>query len=279
MVMIFKRNNFSSRLLEELSKNNIPTTIFINEQNIYHNEVTTKNFAGLIAWLKNKNITAGNHSYSHLNYADVSAEAFKEDVVKGEIITRETLKQLNLSLKYFRFPYNSLGIDSVAHREMEIFLHQKGYVIAPFTVESEDWMYSAIYESALKSNDPEKAKRWGEYYVATTLALFDYFEKLCVDRFGRSIRHIYLCHDNQLNTDYLPAIIKGLGKNGYSFITLERALEDKVYGSPDHYYGRAGFSWIYRWELDKEKRKTLLQAAPENKLLYAEYEQVMKARK
>ena len=137
-VMIFKRNNFSSRLLEELSKNNIPTTIFINEQNIYHNEVTTKNFAGLIAWLKNKNITAGNHSYSHLNYADVSAEAFKEDVVKGEIITRETLKQMNLSLKYFRFPYNSLGKDSVAHREMKIFLHQKGYVIAPFTVESED---------------------------------------------------------------------------------------------------------------------------------------------
>ncbi len=275
-VMVYKRHGFSAPLLKSINELSLPVTIFINEKNIYNNEFVNQNFTGLLTWLNNSFIDGGNHSFSHFNYADIPLETFQYDIIKGEVITREILKQKHQALTYFRFPYNSLGSDSITHQQINSFLTQRGYTIAPFTIESEDWMFNALYEEALKIKNVEKAHQLGQNYVAFTLQLFDYFEKLCLDRFGRNIKQIYLCHDNQLNTDYLPVLVDNLKKKGYSFIRMDQAMEDNVYRSPDFYFGRAGFSWIYRWEPDREKRKALLQAEPENTILHTEYDQLTK---
>ena len=34
---------------------------------------------------------------------------------------------------------------------------------------------------------------------------------------------------------------------GYAFVTLERALEDPAYATPDPYVSRNGISWLHRW--------------------------------
>ncbi len=140
---------------------------------------------------------AGNHSFSHLNYADTPLEVFENDIIKGEVITREILKQKHQALTYFRFPYNSLGNDSTTHQQIRSFLTQNGYTVAPFTIESEDWMFNALYEDALKTKNVEKAHQLGQNYVAFTLLLFDYFEKLCLDRFGRNIKQIFRWEPDQ----------------------------------------------------------------------------------
>ncbi len=54
---------------------------------------------------------AGNHSISHLNYADTPLGVFQYDIIKGEAITNEILRQKHQALTYFRFPYNSLGLN------------------------------------------------------------------------------------------------------------------------------------------------------------------------
>ena len=109
-VHVYKQHGFSSPLLNQINELKLPVAIFINERNVYLNEFEKENRQGLVKWLTNKNITPGNHSYSHMNYSDTSFAAFKEDVVKGAIITKETIKKNPL---YFRFPYNSMGKDSV----------------------------------------------------------------------------------------------------------------------------------------------------------------------
>ena len=258
-VEIYRRQGFSSVLLEQINTLNLPVAIFINEKNVYKNEFTRENHSGLVTWLKNKNVTAGNHSYSHMNYADTTLAAFQEDIVNGEVITRKTLKK---SPAHFRFPFNSLGKDSAAHQQIKKFLLDKGYTVTPFTIESEDWSYNTKYEEALKDNNKEKALLIGKQYISHTLLLFEHFEKLCRELYGRNIRHIYLCHDNQLNTDYLVELTTRLQQQGYSFISLEDALQDKVYQSNDYYKGRFGFSWIYRWQPDEGKRKMLMRKEP-----------------
>ena len=270
-VMLIQKYDFSSLLLKRIDSLSLPVTAFINENNIQKSPFIKENQEVLGAWLKNRHVAAGNHSFSHLNYADTSLEVFEEEVVKGEILTRKILAPLGKNLVYFRFPFNSLGGDEKSHRQIEQFLSQRGYTIAPFTIESEDWMYNALYGEALKNNDLEQARNIGQEYVAFTLKLFDYFEQLCLQRFGRSIRQIYLCHDNAINTDYLPLLVEQLIKKQYTFISLQEALRDKIYQTPDVYFGRAGFSWIYRWEPDGAKRKALMQAEPGNLRLYNEY--------
>ena len=263
-VHVYKQHGFSSPLLNQIDELKLPVAIFINERNVYLNEFEKENRQGLVKWLTNKNITPGNHSYSHMNYSDTSLTAFKEDVVKGAIITKETLKKNPL---YFRFPYNSMGKDSTAHHQIKLFLKELGYINAPFTIESEDWAFNSSYEAALRNNDMEKAKQIGESYLTYTLQLFGYFERLCKELYGRNIKHIYLCHDNPLNTDYLGELIKRLKHDGYDFISLNEALKDKVYQSKDHYIGRFGFSWVYRWQADEMKRKSLMKQEPPNELL------------
>jgi peptidoglycan-N-acetylglucosamine deacetylase len=263
-VHVYKQQNFSSSLLSQIDEQKLPVAIFVNERNVHLNEFEKQNREGLVKWLKNKNITPGNHSYSHMNYSDVTLAAFKEDVTKGVIITNETLKK---NPKYFRFPYNSMGNDSAAHSQVKALIKELGYTNAPFTIESEDWDFNNNYEVALKNNDTEKANQIAEAYLTYTLQLFTHFEKLCKELYGRNIKHIYLCHDNQLNTDHLMELIKRLKHNGYSFITLDEALTDKVYQSKEHYTGRFGFSWIYRWQADESKRKALMKSEPVNESL------------
>ena len=263
-VHVYKQQDFSSSLLNQIDDQKLPVAIFINERNVHLNEFEKQNREGLVKWLKNKNITPGNHSYSHMNYSDVTFAAFKEDVLKGVTITNETLKK---NPKYFRFPYNSMGNDSAAHSQVKALIKELGYTNAPFTIESEDWDFNSNYEVALKNNDAEKAQQIAESYLTYTLQLFEHFEKLSKELYGRNIKHIYLCHDNQLNTDHLMELIKRLKHNGYSFISLEEALKDKVYQSKEYYTGRFGFSWIYRWQPDETKRKALMKSEPANESL------------
>lgn len=106
---IYQQDGFRSKFLDRLDSLGIPVAIFINEKNIYATEFQNKNLEGLGRWLKNKNVTAGNHSYSHINYADTTLEAFQQDILKGEQLTTKITSQ---HPKYFRFPYNALGNDS-----------------------------------------------------------------------------------------------------------------------------------------------------------------------
>ena len=82
-VHVYKQHGFSSPLLNQINELKLPVAIFINERNVYLNEFEKENRQGLVKWLTNKNITPGNHSYSHMNYSDTTLAAFKEDVVKG----------------------------------------------------------------------------------------------------------------------------------------------------------------------------------------------------
>lgn len=260
-VEIYKKQGFSSGLLSQISMQGIPVAIFINEERIKSNGFTRDNREGLAKWLKDKNITAGNHGYQHLNYGDITFEAFQEEVIKGEVVTSQILKH---PPKYFRFPYNGLGKDSTAHARAKEFLQRRGYTLTPFTIEGQDWAFSSLYDEALKNKQTEKAAEIGRNYISFTLSVFDYFEKICQERYGRAISHIYLCHDNQLNTDYLMKLLTELRKRNYDFISLDQAMEDDVYQSEDYYTDRYGVSWVYRWVRDPQERKNLMRAEPEN---------------
>ncbi len=119
-----------------------------------------------------------------------------------------------------------------------------------------------------------KPGKIGEQYVTHTLDMFQYFETLTQQLYGRAIRHIYLCHDNRLNTDFMEKLLNGLRAHGYSFITLKEALEDNVYQSNEYYFGRYGFSWIYRWQQNGEKRRQMMRGEPVDEDFRKAYDQL-----
>jgi peptidoglycan/xylan/chitin deacetylase (PgdA/CDA1 family) len=271
-------NDGSSRLLNRLDSMQVPVAIFINEANLAKTDASDKNVQLLRSWLLNKYITPGNHSYSHPNYGDIGFDAFSKEVVKGEELTKAIIKGTGKKLEYFRFPFNAMGKDSAGQMRMERFLSQKGYKSTPFTVENEDWLYTQLYEKALKDGNHPLADSIGNQYVESCIKLFAYFDSLSVSMFTREIKHIYLCHDNQLNTDYLPRLIQSLKDRNYQMVSLAEAMNDPAYQSRNYYYGNFGFSWFYRWMKDVDRRKAAMRGEPSNPGIQRAFEEMNKAK-
>jgi hypothetical protein len=53
-----------------------------------------------------------------------------------------------------------------------------------------------------------------------------------------------------------------LQKRGYRFISLQDALTDKAYASPDTFTGPAGISWLDRWALTRGVPKDFFRGEP-----------------
>ncbi|MDJ0646630.1 MAG: polysaccharide deacetylase family protein [Flavobacteriaceae bacterium] len=262
-------------LSEKIDSLKIPVTIFINEGLLYQTNIFSKNLELLENWAQKKYVSLGNHSFHHSRYSTIKIDSFKTDILKGAEISGRLAKKYKKAYDYFRFPFNDLGKDSVQQVQIKQFLDLKGYQIAPFTIESSDWMFNCIYEHYLNKGDQIKAKQIGELYVDKTLDYFIFFEEIARDEYNRDIRQIYLCHDNTLNTHFLPILIRRLKKRGYKFISLENALTDRVYKQENTYFKKWGISWIYRWINDGAKRIELMKQEPSMVKVERLYDKIM----
>jgi hypothetical protein len=82
--------------------------------------------------------------------------------------------------------------------------------------------------------------------------------------FGREIPQILLSHANALNARAMPLLLERLEKRGYSFVSLDEALADPAWKSPDGYVGPHGPSWLHRFAAARgEDVKALFRAEPE----------------
>jgi hypothetical protein len=69
-------------------------------------------------------------------------------------------------------------------------------------------------------------------------------------------------HANAINADHFKDIIAMLQKRGYRFITLQNALSDKAYASPDTFTGPGGISWLDRWAITRKEPATFFAGEP-----------------
>lgn len=236
----------TEKLLAALTKESIPSVAFVNEGKLYRTGEVDARIALLRAW-RDAGAELGNHTFSHPSLHTTPLPAFEEDVVRGETVTRMLLKEKGETLHWFRHPFLQTGPTAETKKAFEEFLVARGYAVAPVTVDTNDWMYHAVYADALAQGDEAAAARVREAYVASYATILDFFEDLTLRVFGRPIRHVLLVHANRLNADTVQSWAAVLRARGYAFTTLTRALEDPAYATPDSYVGKPGFSWLHRW--------------------------------
>jgi peptidoglycan-N-acetylglucosamine deacetylase len=111
-------------------------------------------------------------------------------------------------------------------------------------------MYGGVYEYARKQGDAALQQQLLSSYLSHTTDEFDYYEKLSKTLFGYEPKQILLLHGNWLEADHIGELLDLLRKRGYEFITLETALSDAVYSSPDDYVGE-GTGWLDHWAITR----------------------------
>ena len=239
----------TTRLLESVKRHGVPAVGFVNERKLYRRGEMDARTDLLRAWL-DAGLELGNHTFSHINLQRAPLEEYKDDVLRGETVTRMLLAERGMKLRYFRHPFLFTGTTPEYKQGLAEFLNARGYTVAPVTIDNGDYIFADVYFKAKKRGDAETAKRVADAYVPYMESVFEHFERLSTETFGREVKHVLLLHANEINADRFDELAAMLKRRGYTFITLEEALKDKAYAEPDALY-RTGISWLHRWRLSK----------------------------
>lgn len=246
----------TSAILASLKRNGVPVVGFVNERKLYRRGEVDARTELLRAWLE-AGEELGNHTFSHISLRRAPLAAYEEDIVRGETVTRMLLEERGMKLRYFRHPFLWTGETPEYKDGLAKFLASRGYTVAPVTIDNDDYIFADAYFKAKKRGDAETAKRIADAYVPYMETVFDFFEQLSAETFGREVRHVLLLHANEINADRFDELAAMMKRRGYAFVTLEEALKDPAYAEPDALY-KSGVSWIHRWRMAKglpEKRE------------------------
>jgi peptidoglycan-N-acetylglucosamine deacetylase len=248
----------TAKLLSTLHDQKVPVVGFVNEKKLYQPGEVDERIKALEMWL-DYGFELGNHTFSHMSLNQNGLKAWEDDVIQGESVTRMLLAAHKMKLRYFRHPYLDTGRDLQTRRQAEAFLIERGYRIAPITLDGWDWMFAGLYEDAKKRDDLTLQQQIVKEYLGHHDTVFTYMEQLSAKIVGYEPKQILLLHASNLEADHIGELLDVLRKHGYRFVTLEDALGDTAYSLPDTYVGEEGSGWIEHWAISQGK---IPQGAP-----------------
>jgi peptidoglycan-N-acetylglucosamine deacetylase len=240
----------NSAIVSRLQAHRAPAVGFVNEGKPAHDARREGQIHALALWT-GAGFPLGNHTRSHWDVNDTPLEKYERDILAGEPVTLDLMRQTRLKEKWFRHPFTHTGPTREIKDRLDAFLARQGYIAAPFTVEHVDYLFSDRYLGAKLRKDDATARKIGDAYLAHLDTMLEFFEGLSRETFGREIAQILLIHVNDINADYLSPMLDRMKERGYAFVSLTEAMRDTAYRSPDEYVGKAGPSWLHRWRVGR----------------------------
>ncbi len=234
-------------ILSALKQFSAPAIGFVNEGKVHKNKEISEKTKILKLWIDNGH-TLGNHTYSHKAFSRTKDDEFFEDIEKGSIISAKLMKEAGIEYKYFRHPYLDTGTSEAKRKNLENYLKHKGYIIAPVTIDTDDWKF----DQELRERPNDKLKIITKYLEHTKLK-FAFYKQASEKIFNRNIKHVWLLHCNQINAYAMKDLLQIASDFGYKFISLDDAMKDLAYQEADNYYAPFGVSWLYRWDFTRGK--------------------------
>lgn len=245
------------RLLASLAAANIRTVGFVNENQLYNEDdggkLDEERARLLNLWL-DAGHELGTQTRAHTNLYKASLEEFQQDVLRGEEVSGKLMRERGLPLRFFSYPYLNTGPNRETKEAAEKFLASRGYRIHQVTIDNYDWLFGRVYAQARRVNDEETMRRVADEYVPYMERMFEYYEDLSRDTLGYELPQVLMLTAHALNAQKMDELISMMKRRGYSFVTLDEALQDKAYGQPTTLTGAWGISWLERWALEKGQK-------------------------
>ncbi|WP_058535095.1 polysaccharide deacetylase family protein [Legionella saoudiensis] len=160
----------------------------------------------------------GNHTYSHYNLNQISAEKYIADVDRADKI----LTPIMTEPKYFRYPYLAEG-NKKNKQKVYDYLNEHHYIIAPVTIDSKDYEFNKMAYGV-----PFRARAAYIQKLKARYLAFIWKQTLLAEKKseGKNGKQILLIHANLLNSYLLGDVLEMYQKNGYKFISLTDALKN-----------------------------------------------------
>lgn len=246
-----KAQKTTAAILDTLREFQAPATAFVNEERLQVPGEVDERIELLRQWIK-EGATLGNHTFSHADLNLISIAEFQREIVKGEATIRKLMQGREEQRLYFRHPYTHTGDSEEKKRVIDQFLADRGYAVAPYTIDSQDYIFNIPYLAATESGDEGTARRLCRAYVDFVDRATAFAEGISLEIFDRDIPQIIILHANKINGDCLGELLSRLTEHEYEFVSLDEAMADPAYSTNDTLVTSYGPSWLWRWMKSKE---------------------------
>lgn len=238
------------RILQALQKHRAPAVGFVNEARLQEPNERESRIALLQSWI-DAGAILGNHTFSHKDLNQLTIAEFEDEIIKGDVVTRQLMKPRGAYQLYFRHPMTHTGETQAKKEAIEKFLAARGYKITPHTIENSDFVFNVGYAQASHKHDSALVKRLRDSYLDFTIAATEFAESISPKIFGHEIPQTLLIHANDINADCLDELLTRFEARGYSFVSLDTAMSDPAYQTKDTYVTKMGPTWLWRWMKSK----------------------------
>jgi peptidoglycan/xylan/chitin deacetylase (PgdA/CDA1 family) len=201
-----------TKIVEAFTKYKVPATGFVIAGAI------EKGQWAFLEQFRQAGFMLGNHTYSHYNLNQMSAEKYIADIERADKI----LAPIMTEPRYFRYPYLAEGNKNTKQKVYD-YLAAHHYIIAPVTIDSKDFAFNETsYKVPFHAREAYIMKLKPRYlaYIWKQTQMAEKRSK------GQAGKQILLIHANLLNSYLLGDILEMYQKNGYKFISLTEALKN-----------------------------------------------------
>lgn len=134
----------------------------------------------------------GNHTWTHLNLAQMDPAAFEAEVARNEPLL-EKLAQ-GSDWHWLRYPFLSEGETLEKRTAARAILKARGYHIASVTLNFDDWAWNAAYARCVTQNDQAAIAGLETSYLKAAEDSLAYSRSLSATLYGKDIPYVLLMH-------------------------------------------------------------------------------------
>ncbi len=194
-------------------------------------------------WL-NEGHTLGNLTNSNQDYHQIDIKSFISDIARGYDMLKPMLTGFGQKRQYFRYPYLHYGTKIKTKEAVNIYLEDQDIVTVHATIVVDDYLYNLTMEKLGKLPDTNSLKQLSYEYIEHILLKIQDAELKAKQVLGRSCRQILQFRANRINAVLLEEILTAIENLDYKFVSLDRALKDKLYVRAEAYYGARGVGFL-----------------------------------
>jgi beta-lactamase regulating signal transducer with metallopeptidase domain/peptidoglycan/xylan/chitin deacetylase (PgdA/CDA1 family) len=236
-------------VIAKLTQHKVPAVGFVTGGMISDGEKLYPVRANIVRLWRDAGLEVGIGNFKHIWFYDTPYEEYVAGVEKNAETVKKILAEKNLPLRYFSYPYLNTGKSVEERDRFDSWLAARGIRTVKYTIDNNEWMYSYAYDMARNDNDVNTMNEVRTAFIAYMSRVFDHFEAYSTGMFGRDINQTMVLTPSRLIADSADDLFGMIEKRGYKFVSVEEALGDEAYKTPESFIGKSGISWFERWTL------------------------------
>jgi peptidoglycan/xylan/chitin deacetylase (PgdA/CDA1 family) len=217
------RLDLSRRIVAALKTESIPAYGFINGARAEDAD----SISAVEHWAEA--FPVGNHSWSHPNLNDVTADQYVAEIIANEPMLQRLSK--GRDWRWFRYPFLAEGEDPEKRGAVRQVLAQRGYRIAAVTMDFSDWAYNDVYARCAAKGDEAAIAALEEDWLDAVRHSAKGSRAVAKGLYGRDVPYVLLTHIGSFDARMFPRMIALYREMGFDFVSLERAQAHPAYAA------------------------------------------------